>query len=103
MIRAHQHAAGARGSAAETEALGRSQGGFSTKIDLRVEGNGKPMTFRLTPGERHEATQFEPLMEQGTVKRVGFGRPKIRPKRVVGDKAYSRRFGCASKGSDLWL
>lgn len=27
------------------EALGRSQGGFSTKIHLRVEDNGKPMTF----------------------------------------------------------
>jgi transposase len=89
VIRAHQHAAGARGSTAEAEALGRSQGGFSTKIHLRVEGQGKPMTFRLTAGERHEATQFEPLMEQGAVKRLGFGRPKLRPKRVVGDKAYS--------------
>lgn len=28
-------------------------------------------------------------MEQGTVKRSGSGRPRIRPKRVVGDKAYS--------------
>ena len=29
---------------------------------------------------------FEPLMEQGIVKRPGPGRPKLRPQRVVGDK-----------------
>lgn len=32
---------------------------------------------------------FEPLMEQGAVKRQGRGRPKHRPEQVVGDKAYS--------------
>jgi transposase len=32
---------------------------------------------------------FEQLMEQGAVKRRGCGRPKLRPKRVVGDKGYS--------------
>jgi transposase len=89
VIRAHQHAAGALGSEPEAEALGRSQGGFSTKIHLRVEGNGKPMTFRLTAGQRHEATQFEHLMEQGAVKQASGGRPKLRPVRVVADKAYS--------------
>ena len=47
------------------------------------------MVIRLTSGQRHEATEFEPLMQQGAVKREGPGRPKIRPKRVVGDKAYS--------------
>lgn len=44
--RAHQHAAGALKREPEAAALGRSQGGFSTKIHLRVEGSGKPMTFR---------------------------------------------------------
>ena len=42
----------------------------------------------LTPGERHETTAFEQLMEQGAVKRPGRGRPRLRPKRIVGDKAY---------------
>ena len=28
-------------------------------------------------------------MEQGAVNRVGVGRPRLRPKRVSGDKAYS--------------
>ena len=49
------------------------------------------MAFILTPGQQHEATVFEPLMEQGAVKRVGCGRPKQRPGRVVGDKGYSSR------------
>jgi transposase len=30
-------------------------------------------------------------MDQGAVRRTGRGRPKLRPKRVVGDKGYSSR------------
>ena len=71
--------------------MGRSQGGFSTKVHLRVEGSGKPITILLTPGEQHESTVFAQLLEQGAVKRRGQGRPKVRPKRVVGDKGYSSR------------
>ena len=73
----------------QREALGRSKGGFSTKIHLRCDGNGLPITFLLTVGERHETVVFEQLMEQGTVKRPGRGRPRLRPHRVVGDKGYS--------------
>lgn len=83
-------------STPEAEALGRSQGGFSTKIHVKAEGGGKPMTFILTPGQQHELTVAEQLVQQGTVKRPGVGRPRWRPKRVVGDKGYSsgrfRRF-----------
>ncbi len=89
MIRAHQHAAGASGSDADSEALGYSKGGFSTKIHLRCEGKGKPVTFLLTVGERNESVMFEALMEQGEVKRAGRGRPRIRPQRVAGDKGYT--------------
>jgi len=89
IVRAHQHAAGARDSAPREEALGRGRGGFSTKVHLRVEGGGKPLALLLTPGQRHEATAFEALMEQGAVKRVGRGRPRRRPRRIVGDKGYS--------------
>lgn len=89
VIRAHQHAAGAKGSEAEVEALGRSQGGFSTKLNVRAEGQGKPMAFILQPGQHHESRAFEPLMEQGEVKRPGRRQPRRRPLRVCGDKAYS--------------
>ncbi len=91
MVRAHQHAAGASGQDAEAEALGYSKGGFSTKMHLRCEGKGKPVTFLLTVGERNESVVFEALMEQGAIKRVERGRPRIRPQRVAGDKAYTGR------------
>jgi len=89
IIRAHQHAAGAPSRDADAEALGRSQGGFSTKVHVRADGQGKLMTLVLTPGHRHEAPVFPQLMAQGAVKRAGGGRPKRSPRRVVGDKGYS--------------
>lgn len=61
-IRAHQHAVGGRGGDSETEALGRGRGGFSTKVHLRAEGNGKLLTLLLTPVQRHKASIVEQLM-----------------------------------------
>jgi transposase len=71
------------------QALGRSQGGFSTKLHLRAERGGKPITFLLTAGQRHEQSVFEALVDHGAVKRAGRGRPRLRPARIVGDKGYS--------------
>jgi transposase len=79
-----------QGENPEGEALGRSQGGFSTKVHLRAEGGGKLMTLVLTPGQRHEAPVFPQLRAQGSVKGAK-GRPRLRPHRVVGDKGYSSR------------
>jgi transposase len=90
VVRAHQHAAGARGGQ-EGEALGRSRGGFSTKLHVRADRRGKPLVLLVTAGQRHDQTQFVPLMQAGAVRRVGRGRPRRRPGRVVGDKGYSSR------------
>jgi transposase len=87
-VRAHQHAAGAKGGP-ENEALGYGRGGFSTKIHLRAEGGGKPMVFVLTAGQRNEMVAFEALMERGAIERERGGRPKVRPRRLCGDKGYS--------------
>jgi transposase len=46
----------------EAQALGRSRGGFSTKIHAKVDGLGNPLRFILTGGERHESTQGEALL-----------------------------------------
>ena len=95
VVRAHQHAAGARrdgavGSEVQArEALGRSQGGFSTKLHLRAEGKGRPITAVLTGGERHEQIALEALLDQGTIRRPGRGRTRLRPRRAAGDKGYS--------------
>lgn len=88
-VRAHQHAAGARGGRQDDEALGRSRGGFSAKFHVKAEGNGKPLAFVLSPGQRHEAKLFEPLMVIGAAKRLDAGRSKLHPERVVGDRGYS--------------
>jgi transposase len=71
------------------EALGRSQGRFSTKIHLRTEGRVRLMTFSLTPSQAHELSAAEHLLRHGAVKRARVGRPRLRPKRTVGDQGYS--------------
>ena len=93
VIRVHQHAAGARKDTRRgDEALGRSRGGYSTKLHVRAERQGKPMAVLLSAGQRHEQTMFEPLMAGGQVKRThGGGRPRHRPRHVAADKGYSSR------------
>jgi transposase len=64
IIRAHPCAAGAlkkEGGQAE-QALGRSRGGFSTKIHIGVDALGNPLRFILTAGQRHDITQAEALL-----------------------------------------
>ena len=88
VVRAHQHAAGAVGGQGR-EALGRSRGGFSTKIHLRAEGGGKPLAIVISGGERHESLHVGSLLDLGRVRRPGPGRPRGRPERLVGDRGYS--------------
>ena len=70
IIRAHQHAAGAEGSTAEVEALGRSRGGFSTKVHVACDGLGKPVKIILTPGQDHDVTQGPALVAETEAKKV---------------------------------
>jgi transposase len=46
------------------------------------------MHLESTAGQVHESTVFENLMDAGQVHRA-WGRPKLRPSIVVGDKGYS--------------
>jgi transposase len=85
-VRAHQHAAGAKGSDGEKEALGRSRGGFSTKFHVKADGEGKPLALIVTPGQRHESKVFESLMEASAG-----GTEGRRPETLLGDKGYSYR------------
>ena len=47
----------------QTEALGRSRGGLTTKIHLGCDGRGRPLGVVLTPGQRHDSTQLEPVLD----------------------------------------
>jgi transposase len=50
-------------SDAEDQALGRSRGGFSTKIHVTVDALGNPLRVRLTAGQRHDSTQAQSLLD----------------------------------------
>ncbi|WP_407698375.1 IS5 family transposase [Streptomyces marianii] len=104
VCRAHQHAAGARRNGAgqkeppggvghepDDHGLGRSRGGFTTKIHLACEQGQKPLSLLVTAGQRGDSPQFEPVLEAIRVPRPGGGRPRRKPLRVRGDKAYSSR------------
>ena len=45
------------------EALGRSRGGFSTKIHVAVDALGNPLRFILTGGQRSDCKEVLNLME----------------------------------------
>lgn len=70
-------------------ALGRSRGGFGTKLHLVVSGNGLPLAATLTSGEAHESKQVAPLLGRVRLVHVGAGRPRTRPAALAGDKGYS--------------
>ncbi|MGH6829897.1 MAG: transposase, partial [Methylocella sp.] len=60
------------------QALGRSRGGFSTKIHLRSNAKGNPLAFDVTGGEVHETQGFDALMALHDAL----------PKKLLGDKGY---------------
>lgn len=47
----------------QTNCLGRCRGGFSTKIHVVVDLRGRPLFVTLTPGQRHETTVAQQLIE----------------------------------------
>lgn len=101
VVRAHQHAAGARKDPmAQAEpaygepsdhCLGRSRGGWTTKLHLACEQGQKLMSLVLTAGYRGDSPQFAPVLDRIRVPRPGPGRPRTTPDRVLADKAYSSR------------
>ena len=81
VVRAHVSAAGAKGGQ-DGQALGRSRGGFSTKIHLKADLDGRPLAFHLTEGQAGDSPQFEILLDLG---------PDITPRAAVGDKGYDAK------------
>jgi transposase len=83
---------GAKGGASaqeslKSQALGRSRGGFSTKIHVMCEGGGLPITVLLSPGETHESTMLDPLLSSVNIGGKP-GAPRRRFEVVSGDKGY---------------
>jgi transposase len=66
----------------DVQALGRSRGGFSTKIHLKVDLDGLPLAFHLTGGEPSDSRNFELLLDLG---------PDIVPRAVITDKGHDAK------------
>jgi transposase len=60
----------------EQQALGRSRGGFSTKIHIAVDALGNPLRLILTAGQRHDSPQAAALIED------------FEPQALIADKGY---------------
>ncbi|WP_374115318.1 IS5 family transposase [Streptomyces sp. G2] len=119
IVRAHQHAAGARtdpppapsskgaeeaehqdeavaesarppgGGGARSEGLGRSRGGFTSKLHLSADGRCRPLSLIVTPGQRADCTQFTAVLEKIRVPKPGLGRPRKKRDSLAADRAYS--------------
>ncbi|WP_225882415.1 transposase [Streptomyces aureocirculatus] len=66
-----------------------ARGGFTTKLHLSADGRCRPLSLIVTPGQRADCTQFEPVLEEIRVPRTGPGRPRKKPDSVAAHKAYS--------------
>ena len=91
VVRAHVSAAGAK-RGQENQALGRSRGGFSSKIHLKTDFDGLPIAFHLTGGEVSDTTQLEISLDIG---------PDIAPRAAITDKGYdsaANRAACRRRG-----
>lgn len=64
-------------------ALGRSRGGFSTKVHLVCDGRGLILAISVTAGQAHESRGFAPTM----ARRLPHGGRW--PGHLAGDKGYS--------------
>ena len=69
---------GGRKRGAERNALGRSRGGFSSKINARTNADGLPISVVITPGQAHDVTAFPALMQE----------IDCNPQQMLGDKGY---------------
>ena len=71
--------------------MGRSKGGFSTKLHLACDGKGRLLSVVVTPGQRHGSTQLEELLDAVRIPRPQStpGRPRKRPAHLLADRGYS--------------
>ncbi|MFF4028130.1 IS5 family transposase [Nocardia elegans] len=111
ITRAHPHAAGARrdgAGQAEPPAgpgqcepgdhgLGRSRGGWTSKLHLACDQGCRVLSVLVTAGQAGDSPQFTAVLDAIVVPKLGGGRARVRPERVLADKAYSGR------GNREWL
>jgi hypothetical protein len=88
VVRAHQDASGEKGGAGN--ALGRSRGGFSTKLHAFVDTKARPIYITLTPGQRHEMIAAKELLEHARGRAL-IGDTGVRLERLARRRARQRQ------------
>jgi hypothetical protein len=79
--------------------LGRSRGGLTSKVHLAVEQGQKMLALVITAGQRGDSPQFAPVLARIRVPRIGRGRPRTTPERVLADKTAPKPTGRCSHGA----
>ena len=69
--------------------IGRSRGGWTTKIHHTVDGQGRPPTVVIVGGQRHDGAMLEQVLADIRVPRSDGGRSRTHPDAVLADKAHS--------------
>lgn len=72
------------------QALGRSRGGFGSKIHLVTDGHGLPLSFCLSPGQSAEISYATSALAMARIP-TSSGRYRTRPAHLAADKAYSSK------------
>ena len=73
----------------EDHALGRSRGGFGSKIHILCDGDGHPLHFHLSAGQAHDSTMLDTVLVGADESvRDEEGRPRAWPVALAGDKGY---------------
>ncbi len=80
--RARSCVGGRRKRGQEGQALGRSRGGFTTKIHAKSDASDDIIAFDLTGGEAFDGRHFETLLDIG---------PDLQPRAVLCDKGYASK------------
>jgi transposase len=83
--------AGSNDKKSGREALGKSRGGWTTKIHLVADRRCRPIARLTSPGQHSDSPRFIPLMESIRIPRRGLGRPRRKPGAAMADKAYSSK------------
>lgn len=70
-------------------ALGRSRGGFGTKIHVLCDAYGNPLHFQLSPGQTHDSQMLDAVLEGADqVLHDDDGVRLAWPLKLAGDKGY---------------
>ncbi|WP_323038774.1 IS5 family transposase [Gemmobacter sp.] len=62
IVKVHRHGQGAKGGT-QSQAIGRSKGGMTTKTLALTDALGNLVRFRLMPGQRHDSVEVPPLID----------------------------------------